>query len=217
MERCGAKLRGKNTTCRKWPVHGSNRCELHGGKTPRGHALPQTTHGRYSKDLPTRLGERFLASQSDPDLLNLNAEIALTDARLGELIQRVDTDGAGVLWNQLGGVVSDMESFLWEEDLDGLSGSVQQLRSVLQRARDDSTAWDQIYPLMEQRRKLVETERKRRVEMDQIITTEQAMVLVTRLTSAVRRHVNDERTLAAIAAEFGETLGPDGPATTGPR
>ncbi len=33
--RCGAKLRGQDATCRKWPRRGGRRCALHGGNSPR--------------------------------------------------------------------------------------------------------------------------------------------------------------------------------------
>lgn len=67
--------------------------------------------------------------------------------------------------------------------------------------------WEAITELTEQRRKLVETERKRLVDMQQMITAEQAAVLVAALTDAVRRHVHDADTLAKISAEFDHILG----------
>jgi hypothetical protein len=207
MSVCGAKTRKPGSPpCKNAAVTGSTRCRMHGGKTPRGAALPQTTHGRYSKDLPTRLGERFLAAQSDRDLLNLNAEIALLDARAGELLQRVDIDGAGTLWRSLGGIVADLEAFLEEEDMEGMEQGVRRLKEIVRRARDDAEAWNQIYPLVEQRRKLVESEGKRRKDMQDMITSEKAMLLVTSLVETVRRHVHDRDTLAAISADLARLL-----------
>lgn len=136
---------------------------MHGGGQKRGIAHHSTTTGRYSSDLPTHLASRFHTSQSDPDLLNLRTDIALIDARLGELVASL----------------SDTPN---------------------------PETWQTIAELTEQRRKLVETERKRLVDMQQMITSEQAATLVAALTDAVRRHVDDPDTLAAIATEFDRLL-----------
>lgn len=36
--KCGAKLRGKDQTCKKHPLKDQKRCQLHGGKAPRAQA-----------------------------------------------------------------------------------------------------------------------------------------------------------------------------------
>lgn len=205
VQLCGAKTKA-GTPCRRPVSRGRTRCHKHGGKTPRGMALPQTIHGRYSKDLPTRLGERFLASQQDPDLLNLKAEIALLDARLGDLLRRVDSGESGETWRKLKEAYRDLELASRTGDEVAHMLALESMGELIKKGAADAEAWREVQGLVEQRRKLVETERKRLVEMEQLITTDQAMVLVTRLTSAVKRHVHDERILAEIAAEFGTTL-----------
>lgn len=44
---CGAKTRGERAgrTCLAWPVKGSARCRMHGGKAGR-----KPTHGRYTRE-----------------------------------------------------------------------------------------------------------------------------------------------------------------------
>src|SRR3954451_14863589 len=75
---------------------------MHGGKVPRGRALPQTKHGRYSKDLPTRLLATYSAAQADTELLSLRDDVALLDARLADVLARVDTGESSALWLDLG-------------------------------------------------------------------------------------------------------------------
>src|SRR4051812_32142589 len=93
---CGARMRG-GTPCHLAPMP-NGRCRMHGGATPRGPALPQFKHGRYSRSLPTRLAAQYEAAQSDPVLMELRDEIALNDARLADLLGRVDTGESGSLW-----------------------------------------------------------------------------------------------------------------------
>lgn len=60
----------------------------------------------------------------------------------------------------------------------------------------------QLTNLIDQRRKLVESEQKRRVAMKTMMTPESAMALVAALLDAVKRNVSDRATLAAIGTEF---------------
>lgn len=74
-------------------------------------------------------------------------------------------------------------------------------------AEDDPVGWPDVVAIMEQRRKLVESERKRLVDMQQMITTEQAMLLIAAISDAVRRHVDDRTILAAISADVARIIG----------
>lgn len=201
MTTCGAKTRSGHS-CKNAPVTGSRRCRMHGGKTPRGMALPQTTHGRYSKDLPTRLAARYAESQADPDLLNLNEEIALLDSRLGELLRRVDSGESGQTWRDLKATFVAMEQAQRAKEFGEVARLLGELGALIRHGHSDYAAWADVRTLIDQRRKLVESEGKRRKDMQDMITSEKAMVLVSALTDSVRRHVNDRTVLAAISTDI---------------
>jgi hypothetical protein len=76
------------------------------------------------------------------------------------------------------------------------------LGDALNAGAGDYAVWQEILDTTEARRKLVESEHKRLVAMQQMITAEQAMVLLARITDTVRKHVSDPSILAAISAEF---------------
>jgi hypothetical protein len=183
---------------------------MHGGTSPSGVAHPRTIHGRYSKDLPQRLAERFHASQADPDLLNLKAEIALLDARLAELVERIDIDGAGSQWNLVAMVHAAMNQAIDENDMEELKQLVDKLGMAISRAVQDQQAWTAIGRVVEQRRKLVETEGKRRVAMQDLLDTNQALMLITAVTETVKRHVHDRDVLARIGADLRAIMARDG-------
>lgn len=150
---------------------GSNVCYHHGGKSPKGLAHPSTKSGRYSKYLPARLAERYEAALTDPDLLALRDEIALTDADVGRILEHLDTDEP----------TDPEDRKLW--------------LAVNEANRD------RLQQLIEQRRRLVETERKRLVDLQQMMTAEQAMLFLSAVVDIVRRHVSDRNVLAAITAD----------------
>lgn len=170
MAQCTAKSKQSGQRCKRHATPGHNVCHIHGGKTPSGMALPQTKTGRYSKHLPTRLGERYETALKDPDLLALRDEIALTDADISRILEHLEEE--------------------MPEDPDDRSIWLEQ----------NEANRDRMQSLIEQRRKLVETERKRLVDLQQMMTAEQAMVLLAAVEAIVRKYV-DRNTMASISAD----------------
>jgi hypothetical protein len=67
---------------------------------------------------------------------------------------------------------------------------------------DDYTAWDEVTKAIQQRKGLAESERKRLIEARQMISVEQAMMLLTALLTTIKEHVKDTAALTAIQREF---------------
>jgi len=192
-------------------MHGRTVCYMHGGKTPRGFALPQTRHGRHSKDLPTRLQGRYLESLNDADLLNLTDEIALTDAFIEDARRGLDHGESGRLFADLKAAWDTLTAAQRAKDAAAVSQAIGEIGQLIKYGVSAYAARTEAADLVERRRKLVESESKRRVQMQDMITSERAMLLISALLDAVSRHV-DPRTLAAISAEFGALTTRDDPA-----
>src|SRR5215813_5792195 len=104
MPTCGALSRSTCKPCRnvagKGTDHfGDGRCRLHGGATP-------IKHGLYSKVRRTRLGQRMAEIESDPDLMNLESELALLKAMAERVVQNYEKHEAALLaWHRAGSPV----------------------------------------------------------------------------------------------------------------
>lgn len=199
MKRCEATNRD-GTTCSAWAMT-NGRCRMHGGKTPVGTAASQFKTGRYSKYLPARLAGRYQESQADTKLLELREEVSLVDSRLADLLSRVDTNEAGYWWKELQRIHREYHEAVKKSDIAAMSKSLAELWHIIQSGVSDYAAWNEVYGVLEQRRKLVESERKREVEMHQTITAERAMLLIGALTGIIQSHVTDNGIRAAIAAD----------------
>ena len=202
MTQCTGTAKRTGEQCRDDAMKGRTKCYKHGGKTPRGIALPQTKTGRYSKHLPTRMAARYQEAQQDPELLVLRDEIALLDSRLSDVLSRVDTGESGALWADL---QKSWEAF----GLARAAGNVPKMtellathESLLQRGRADYAAWAEIGQLLDRRARFVESERRRYVEMQQMVGVEQVMLFLGAVTDAIRRHVPDRDTRAALGREL---------------
>lgn len=192
---CQAKAKSTGRQCNRSAVNGKRVCTVHGGLTPGGIASPHFKDGRYSKSIPARLADKYQSALKDPQLLELKNEIALTDARLEDLLSRVDTGESGALWLAV--------QQTWREYKTGTPAEKVKAAVLLDRliedALQDYQAWREIQEVLEQRRRLVESERKRLVEMQQYITSQQAMTLVAAMIGIIKENVTDRNTLQNIS------------------
>lgn len=193
---CGAKR--KNGAACKARAMPNGRCRIHGGKSLAGIASPTFKDGRYSRFLPARLGPRYQEARSDGELLALREDIALTDARLADLLSRVDTGESGAIWAALNAARLELIACKLGGDLKGQMSALNLIMELISQGHTDYRAWGEVAAVLDQRRRLVESERKRLVEMQQMISSERMMVLLGAVVGVIQEHVTERGTLAAI-------------------
>jgi len=181
----------------------NGRCRMHGGVRPVGIAHPGFKTGRYSKHLPSRMLANYEAAKSDPELLAMRDEVSLIDARLADLLDRAHAGESAASWRAVQETYQKFRTALARKDLLEMSSLIQQFGAQLSEGVGEAEAWDEIRACIEQRRKLVESERKRLIEMQQMVDADQAMALVRSLVASVREHVHDPAILRAITADLG--------------
>ncbi len=212
-KRCGAKKKD-GTPCQRSPMP-NGRCWLHGGATPSGIASPNFKHGKYSKYATGNLRQKYEEALQDESLLSMKHEVALIDARLQSLLELVDHGDIGARWLELQDLYETLTRATQEHDLGAGASAFEQIGAIINRAASDHETWSEISSAMEQRRKMVDTERKHMLDLQQFITANQAMLLVQTLTSIIREEVTDPDARARIQAKFvryaierdGETIG----------
>lgn len=203
---CEAKAKSSGKQCQRRAVDGMKVCTVHGGLTPGGIASPNLKTGKYSRFLPTRLIERYEAAVTDETLLELNAEIALLDARLADLLTRVDTGESGALWASAIKAFGEFRKAYRSNDSIDMLKKMLELEAIFADGQADYSAWAEVQNVIQQRRALVETERKRRVDMQQMIDSKQAMLLFGAVAGIIKARVSDRDTLAAISADLNGLL-----------
>jgi len=192
---CQAKAKSTGEQCRRFAVNGKKVCTVHGGLTPGGIASPHYKHGRHSKYLPNRLGERYAVAISDPEILNLSAEIALVDARITDVLGRVDSGESGRRWRELGKARREFVAAQRKQDQDKMADALNDILMGIREGQADFEAWAEVVDLLERRRRLVESEQKRRVAMHLVVKVEQAVDAMLQIADAVRdaalEHIDD--------------------------
>lgn len=152
------------------------------------------------------MAARYQEAQDDPELLAMRAEVALIDARLIDVLSRVDTGESGSLWAELQKAWHTYQTGPPEKRLEAEG----RISDVISDGAGDYEAWEDVRSLIDQRSRLVASERQRLVQMQQFITAERAMTFVAAVMASVRRHVSDRSALASIAADLGALALRDG-------
>jgi hypothetical protein len=180
---------------------------MHGGKSVVGPASATFKDGRYSKVLPARLLARYHEATQDQELLALRSEIALIDSRLSDVLGRVDTGESSRVWKALGEAYGKLKTAQLLGDEVGERYAVAALGSLIVSGHSDWAAWADVRQLIQERKALVESERKYMIEAQYMIAVDQAMSTMGLLVDAVRRHVTDQDALRAITDEFARLTG----------
>lgn len=200
----------KDDTCRAFAMRESEKCKNHGGASLKGISSPAFKTGKHSKYLtaiPSRLADDYKAARKRDDLLELNNEVALLDTRLLDVLTRVEQGENGApaaLWLALQKAFAEYQAAaaLGTPGLLKREQALDEIESLIDRGVADVVAWREVYGILEQRRKLVESERKRAVEQQEVLTSKEAMVLFNALASAVVEHVSDAGIRARIQSDF---------------
>lgn len=187
----------------------ANCCKTHGGSNAKRigplnnnwkGGTSKAVVGRYSSRLGTPDRDVYLRALKDPAILSLEDEIALTDMQLAEMVQRTNGEH-----NDPATVASS-----WEAVKDALAGgnrdnirvAIESHDRTVRGRADRDRAWNQVNKLMEKRRNLVESERRRLVEQHMFMSREQAHAYGQTIVEIVTRHVQDRMTLLAIMTDF---------------
>lgn len=192
--RCKAKAKRTGLQCNRRAVAGREVCQVHGGKTPRGIASPHYKHGRntpWANILPKHMTEAFDASFTDPKLLSLRKDIALTDARITELLAALVREDAPLTWEQLVQAKAGFYKAQAAKNVGASKAALDAIMLLIDQGAADVDKWAELRQAQEHRRKMIETEWKSKTALARVLTMEQfanfieafKSVIITRVSS----------------------------------
>ena len=191
QQKCGAKTRS-GSPCEHWPIRGRTRCLLHGGRSLAGPASATWRHGRRSRYLPRRLAEKFQEALHDPDLVSLIPDLATLDARLAELLQRLERGGeSGAVWHALADERRALVAAKARDDKTAAAASLSKILALIDKGGGEETLWEQIQATLELRRRLVSSEAKRAHDARTSLSLDEVVVLVSAIAEAIKTTVVD--------------------------
>ena len=196
--KCNAKLRKSNPPryCERYPMS-NGRCHLHGGKSLKGPASGTYQGKGYSKYFPSKkLGEIFARSFEDPELTRLRKDSAIVETRLVELIQSLSSEQSGTLWKQLR--KKHLELRRSKPNSAKATKLLHEIGELIESGSSNHSIWTEIAQQIELRRRLLDSETKRGLATHQVLTREEAKMLIHAVATLVRDHVKDRQALQKI-------------------
>lgn len=203
-----AKQQRPFTQCEKPAAYGTERCITHGAKNylRQGPMNPNWKGGatkisreRWTNRLQGPMQEEYLAALRDPEILNLEHEIALIDVRLGNLVGQV---GQPSDWSEVRAVYDELKAATDMGNIAGIRLALTKFKDLAYNNAANDRAWREVVKLTDRRRRLVESERRRMVEQNLFLSREQAHSYGNALLEACTSEVSDRETLLRIVAKF---------------
>jgi DNA-binding GntR family transcriptional regulator len=166
-------------------------------------------HGRYSKDLLTAMAARVDEARGNPELLSVSDDIALVEARIAEVLRQLGTGESGAAWQALKRALGEFSAALARGDMAGMTTHFEAMQALVKEGSGTARAWEELRRLEETRCKLVQTEMKTLQGLQQMMTIQQHLLLVSAQTDAVvqavRAHADEgtgRKILMDVQAEF---------------
>lgn len=207
QEQCTATSKRTGERCEAWKMKGKEVCYHHGGKSPLGAGSATFKDGSRSKFRAIFSGEaleHYERARDDPRYVELREEIALIETLILESLMEAKVGRGEALFGELDKAWTRfMEASATPERNASTAGRcLRKVGELIAEGVSRHAAQAQAIELVERKRKLSETERKRLVDQERMITEHQALAFAAALISCVKRHVRDRETMAAIHADI---------------
>lgn len=191
--------------CEAWAMKGRSTCYHHGGMSPIGAGSPHFKDGRRSRFSSILTGtnlRRYEDAIEDPAYVELREEMAVVQTLLFDALERAQVGRTGDLWDDLETWWTRFQMAHPAKDATAASRCLMQIGKIISEGTAAHRANEEAKDLIERKRKLAESERKRLVDESQMITAQKALTFAAALGAVIRRHVRDRETLAAIHADI---------------
>jgi hypothetical protein len=138
----------------------------------------------------------------DPELMSLRQDVALIDARIIDVLKRVDTGEAGVIWQAAQAAMGRFGRARANKDVDGMTDALADVQRLVTQGAADYAAWREVGQLIEKRRHLVVAEQRRLTLASEMLGREQVLALMGQVVDIIRRRVPDREVLHLIARDM---------------
>jgi hypothetical protein len=199
---CNATAKGSGKQCRQPVVEGSTKCRYHGGLTPRGIASPHFRHGRHSKYLPGDLRALYAAALNDADRVDMMDELALIDARAAQVLEQIRDGNTAASWARMRQEFAEFDGHLGRGNTQAAQAHLQAMRTLLAEGTDVHEQWQEVYDLIDRRRKVALAVMRRQKDEQQMVPVQEVMAMIAVLAERVHHVVSDPRERIQLATEI---------------
>jgi nucleoside diphosphate kinase len=139
--------------------------------------------------MPSDLRERYEEFAADPARLSLEKEMAVTRAMISERIQAMEAINSSEAWNRLNKLYTDMTYAQNQKQVERYARLFNELGDVIAEGVGIESTRKETIRLIEQERKLVDSQRQLYIDMGEFITRGMALAMLTNFLEAVKENV----------------------------
>ncbi len=209
---CTADSKRTGERCEAWAMKGRDVCYHHGGRSPIASGSPHFKDGSRSKYRAIFAGdamEHYERAKDDPRYLEMREEMAVLDTLFVEELKAARVGEGTALWEELGRAWALFEAVDPTKNASTAGRALRKVGEIIGEGASRIAAQREALEILERKRKLSETERRRIVDAERMITEAQAMSFVAVLGGIIRTHVTDRETLAAIHSDIAKLVHED--------
>jgi hypothetical protein len=204
---CGSQKASGRGICRSTALLPNGRCRVHGGTTPTGVLSPNFRDGRYVRDMPTALQDRFEAAMTDTELLSLRKDASLIDAmitaKLSELREAEKNPDLERITTLVEEVAANYRLWDWTR----MDRQLTMLREAITNRAASERTYREVRELVKEKADLVTRENRRMADLNQHLSVEEGMALIRMLIGSIRRACQEEgesgtRILKTVTADY---------------
>ena len=219
---CGARKKGGSGLLCRAAAMANGRSRIHGGASLKGVASASYKHGKHMKtsflgtDLPTGLRERYEKAIADPHLLSIRRYVALFEARIGQAIERYSQLDPGTYRTTLVEKWATFEAAnarKAETDEErqakatAVGNALVDIKQAIERGGDEAAAWEDVVVAVNNRIAATNSENRRMIAMQQMLSVEQAMELLFALNGILATRIQDKTLLSLIGSDIERRMG----------
>lgn len=219
--RCTARSKRSGEQCQNWAVEGYDKCRMHSGARVTAGKVNASydggdlvgfsdlkKKGKYSDSVIGTLKARYEEAIAHEDLSTLVNELGLTDSRIAQILEKLGTGETSDLWESLRDKWTEFMMAVRLGDTESQNGILPQLNRLIQQGASTSSQWEELFTIMEKRRKMIETENKRVATNRDMIPVETAVLMINMVIETTRLSTlkyADKKTAQAILTDAQST------------
>lgn len=196
--RCTAKSKRSGERCHNWAINGSDKCRMHSGQGRTKGMLNQSydggllvgykdmKKGKYSDSIMGTLRERYEEAITHDDLTTLTNELGLVDSRIAQVLEKLGTGETSDLWASLHTTWTEFMMAVRLGDSETQNSLLPILNRLISQGHSTSHQWEELFSIMEKRRKMIETENKRVASSRDMISVQSAVLMLNMVIESTR-------------------------------
>lgn len=187
------------------PLKGNKGCKYHRTGTNVGEKNGNFKHGKHSRFLPQRLDEQVAAlreARKSADYLSMEEQIDITELRIKELCEQLDTPASATTWREIKTARQDIIDAIRSGDDGKLNAALTVLADISAKGTKNHRAWDELFRVQRHYNALVQSERKRLIEDRFMLRVDEVFVMLKMISTSIQKHVSDVPTRLLLAKEI---------------